>query len=107
VLGIQGAAVDVDGAWSRELGAALDDGDTHLGVALDLGAVVKVANHVVAVVPQLRPVQAGGGHALGPGRFGVSFGRPKQGLGRDAGPVAALAADQLSLDDSEALACLV
>src|SRR5260370_991253 len=67
-------------------------------VAADLGGVVEVADHVVPVVPQPRPLQGRGGHPGSPAGFRPGLRAAQQRFGRDARPVGALAADQLPLD---------
>src|ERR1035437_8454743 len=77
---------------------ALDDGGAGLLVAADLGDVVEVADHVVPVIPERRPVQGGGGHPGGPPCLGLRLRGAQQRLGRDARLVGALPADKLPLD---------
>jgi hypothetical protein len=64
-----------------------------------LVSVIEVADHVVAVLGHLAPGLLGGGGTGGALRLEANLGRAQQGLGRDAGPVSALAADQLALDE--------
>jgi hypothetical protein len=75
------------------------DGHPVALVAFDLVAVVEVADHVVAVLGHLAPRLLGRGGAGGALRLEANLGRAQQRPGRDAGPVGALAADQLALDE--------
>lgn len=69
MIGLQEFPARLDPAGTGDPRGALDHGGPPLLVAADLGGVVEVANHVVVVVPQFRPVQGRGGHAGGPGRL--------------------------------------
>jgi hypothetical protein len=98
VIGLEEFPARLDLAGTGDPGGALDHGGALFLVAADLGGVIEMADHVVVVVPQLRPVQRGGGHPRGPGRLRPRLRGAQQRLGRDARPVSALAADQLPLD---------
>jgi len=80
---------------------ALDDGGAGLLVAADLRTVVEVADHVIPVVPQTRPLQRRSAQARDPAGGGPGLGAAQQRLGRDARPVGALAADQLTFNDRD------
>ncbi len=103
VVRAQLSPVDGDAVWPGERGVAFDDRDALSGVALHLGGVIEVADHVVAVVAQIGPVQLRGGDALGAFGFGADFWRSQQRLGRDARPVGAFSADQLGFDYGDTL----
>ena len=105
MVGFQEFPADLDLAGTGQPGGALDHGGAVLLVVLDLGGVVEMADHVVVVVAQVRPVQCRGRHAGGPGRLGARLRAAQQRLGRDARPVGALTADQLPLDQRHSLAC--
>src|SRR5690606_11619198 len=102
VFGSELPAVDVDVAGAGQAGGALDDRGALLAVAVGLGGIVQVADHVVAVVAYLRPVEGGPLETGGVGGFRACLGGAEQGLGGDAGPVGALSADQFLFDDGDA-----
>ena len=63
-----------------------------------------MADHVVAVLGELAPGLLGGGGAGGALRLEAHLGRAQQRLGGDTGPVGALAANELALDQRGAQA---
>ena len=67
--------------------------------------VVEIAGHPMHAFGDFRevdgPLDARGGEEAGAIGFAQRFARAKQGLGRDAAPVRALAADQLPLHDGQ------
>ena len=102
VLGAVGAAVDRDLPRPRDGAGAADDRDALVVVPAALRRVVVVGDHVVA------PVERGAGadaalHRLGgAGRLArvlERLARAQQRLGGHAGPVVALAAEELALHD--------
>src|SRR5919108_743317 len=98
-VGLEQLAVNLDAPGTGDARLGLEDPDAVALVAGDLVAVVEVADHVVAVLGHLAPglLRGGGaGGAVGPGTHPR---RAEQRLGRDAGPVGALAAHQLTLDE--------
>jgi len=101
MVGFQQLPAGLHPAGPGDPGGALDDRGPGLLPALDLGGVVEVADHVVVVVAQPRPVNVGGGHPGGPAGLAPDLRGAQQRLGRDARPVGALPADQLPLDDRD------
>jgi len=106
VFGLERPPVDLHSTRTCQTGGALDDGGAGLLVSADLLGVVEVADHVVAVVTERRPFEVGRGQARHPAGLRPGFGRAQQGLGRDARPIGAFAADQLALDYRHPLARL-
>ncbi len=98
-LRFQCPAVDIDTAGAGDPRFASNDGHSLPLVAGDLAAVVEVADHVVAVLGDLRPLDLRLGDACCSAGVEAGFRRPQQRLGGDAGPIGALAADQLALDE--------
>src|SRR5690606_23026946 len=98
VRGDQLTVADPHPARAGQAGGPLHDLGALRPVAVDLGRVVEVAYHLVAVGADRFPGQPGGAHAVDPGRLADHRGRPEHGLRRDARAVGALAADQLALD---------
>ena len=78
------------------------DVDPLLAILGDLLGVVEAADHVVAVGDQLLPAPLGNARARRALGLREDLGGPQQGLGGDARPVRALAADQLALDQRRA-----
>lgn len=73
VIGGQRPAVDFDLALAGDPRRALDHGRAGLLIALDMVAVVEVADHDVAVVTGRGPVELRTGHALGPVDLAFGF----------------------------------
>lgn len=104
VVGFEDVVADRYPAGAGQAGVALHHDRALLLVAVDLGRVVEMADHVVPVVPQARPVDRRRLDAGDPAGRGTGLGGAQQGLGGDAGPVGALPADQLALYDRHPLA---
>ncbi len=102
MLGLLSFAVHLDAARPVEAAFALHDLSALFLVALYFSRAVEVADYVVAVVEAIFEIQGGG--ALGPRRFVADFGRPDQGLRRDACPVGAFAPQKLFLYHCDLLA---
>ena len=77
-----------------------------LGQLLGLGGVIVVGDHVVAVARDLVPVQRRAVEAGDVPGLAPRLDRAQQGLGGDAGPERALAADELGLHRRDLLARL-
>jgi len=99
VVGQQRLPVDLDAAGPGQPAGAFDDGGAVALVAGDLLGIIEVADHEVAVVADRRPRQVGPVQAEGAVGLAARLGWAQQRLGGDAGPVGALAADQLAFHD--------
>ena len=104
VLGRVANAVDLDHAGSGQPAATAKQVDALLGEPPLLAGVGVVRNHKVAPGKRRRDVDLRGRRRV----VGAARGLPRaqQRLGRDAGPVGALAADPLALDECDAQAAL-
>ena len=91
-------AVDLDDAGAGEPAAAAEQVDAAVGQPALLPGVGVVRDHEVTPGQRRFDVDLGGRRRLARGVDRLA--RPQQGLRRDAGPVGALAAHQLALDDA-------
>jgi hypothetical protein len=101
-----GAALglDLDGPFPGQPAGAADQRDARALQPARLPVVVPARRHVVPPREGGRDVQPAGdrlGGARRPSRCRQHVARPQQGLGRDAAPVRALAAGQLSFHDGD------
>ena len=97
-------AVDLDHPGTRETAAPTDQIDLVVGQPALLSGVAVVGDHEVA--PGERGLDIDLGACGGIARRVDRFSGAQQRLRRDAGPVGALPADELALDDGDAQAAL-
>src|SRR6266567_5865651 len=94
----ESASCNLNAPWASQMGLAPDDRDPLVRICLDLFGIVKVADHVIAIGSDLRPVDRRLGY---PSRM-TCFSRRRrwadQCLGRDARPVSTFPTDQLTLN---------